>query len=111
MDNHVILRNDINVNIHSSMETYNICIGVGSVGIKKPSFIGSCRFTLMILCNLGVFQMMILRFNLSMAIVCMTEKDPKSSINLNETDSIHESFSLNTQNDSSNISQVHIVES
>ena len=28
-----------------------------------------------ILCNFGVFQMMILRFNVSMAIVCMTKND------------------------------------
>ena len=42
--------------------------------MKKPPLIGSSRFLLMILCNLGVFQMMILRFNLSMAIVCMTDR-------------------------------------
>ena len=91
------------------MKIKNISNVVDSVEIKQPSFIGSCRFTLMILCNLGVFQMMILRFNLSMAIVCMTEKEPQSSINTNETDSIEDNFSLNTRNDSSNIFQVRIV--
>ena len=45
------------------------------VEMKRPSFIGSSRFVLTILCNLGVFQMMILRFNVSMAIVCMTKND------------------------------------
>ena len=45
------------------------------VETKRPSFIGSSRFVLTILCNLGVFQMMILRFNVSMAIVCMTKND------------------------------------
>ena len=100
----------VNTNISSNMKIKNISNVVDSVEIKQPSFIGSCRFTLMILCNLGVFQMMILRFNLSMAIVCMTEKDTQSSINLNETDSIQENFSLNTQTDSSNIFQVRIVE-
>ena len=55
----------------------------------------------MILCNLGVFQMMILRFNLSMAIVCMTDSNQKN-ITLHEPKSTQDDFSLN----SSNISQV-----
>jgi hypothetical protein len=38
----------------------------------------------MILCNLGVFQMMILRFNLSMAIVCMTDSK-YNGIDIDET--------------------------
>ena len=100
----------INIDSYSNIKITNIIIVVDSVEIKQPSFIGSCRFTLMILCNLGVFQMMILRFNLSMAIVCMTEKDPKFSIKPNETDLIEDNFIMNTSNDSSNVFQVRIVE-
>ena len=45
-----------------------------------------------------------------MRIVCMTERDPQSSINVNETDSIGDNFTLNTQNNSSNIFQARILE-
>ena len=58
----------------------------------------------MILCNLGVFQMMILRFNLSMAIVCMTDSNQKN-ITLHEPKSTQDDFSSN----SSNISQVLVL--
>lgn len=57
----------------TEFNTRNLFTGV--VEMKKPFFIGSSRFVLTILCNLGVFQMMILRFNVSMAIVCMTKHD------------------------------------
>ena len=73
---------------------------------KKPPFIGSCRFTLMILCNLGVFQMMILRFNLSMAIVCMTtsEIDDDNKDNTNSTRSDYNSnFSSSKSYDTTNV--------
>ena len=41
---------------------------------------GSCRLVLVILCNLGLFFVMMLRFNLSVAIVCMTKTDkPQTS--------------------------------
>ena len=53
--------------------------------MKRPSFIGSSRFVLTILCNLGVFQMMILRFNVSMAIVCMTKNDTVNGTFVNTT--------------------------
>ena len=58
----------------------------------------------MILCNLGVFQMMILRFNLSMAIVCMTDNNRKN-IEPHELLSTQDNFSSNY---STNTSQVHI---
>ncbi len=43
------------------------------VKLKRPPLWGSCRMTLVILSYFGIFLLMILRFNLSMAVVCMTE--------------------------------------
>ena len=39
---------------------------------------GSCRLVLVILCNLGLFHLMLMRFNISVAIVCMTTPDVKA---------------------------------
>ena len=75
------------------------------VEVKKPSFFGSCRFTLTILCNLGVFQMMILRFNLSMAIVCMTDSN-QNDIILQQTNSSNNASVFDSQNYSTNTLQV-----
>ena len=79
-----------------------------SVEVKKPSFFGSCRFTLTILCNLGVFQMMILRFNLSMAIVCMTDSN-QNDIILQQPNSSRNVTVFDSENHSTNSLQVCII--
>ena len=45
-------------------------------GVRAP-LLGSCRITLTIMVFFGVYHLMALRFNLSMALVCMT-RDPTS---------------------------------
>ena len=46
-----------------------------SVETIPAPLLGSCRFVLMILGTFAMFLMMFLRFNLSMAIVCMTNSE------------------------------------
>ena len=36
-----------------------------------PPLLGSCRLTLVVLSFLAVFHMMLLRFNISMGLICM----------------------------------------
>ena len=46
-----------------------------------PALFGSCRLTLAILCFVAIFEFMLMRFNISMAIVCMTKSDGLGSNN------------------------------
>ena len=46
---------------------------------------GSCRLVVVILCNLGLFFIMYLRFNLSVAIVCMTQQEISTEDSYNAT--------------------------
>ena len=48
---------------------------------KPPRFFGSCRFRLVILCLFGIILIMYLRYNLSMAIVCMSENESTTKLN------------------------------
>ena len=41
--------------------------------LPPPPLAGSCRLTVVLLCFLGIFQMIILRFNISMGMVCMVD--------------------------------------
>ena len=43
-----------------------------------PALLGSCRLTVAVLCFVAIFQFMIQRFNISMAIVCMTKSTTAS---------------------------------
>ena len=53
-----------------------------------PALFGSCRLTLAVLCFVAIFEFMIMRFNISMAIVCMTKADDGGEGNSgNSTDS------------------------
>ena len=74
-----------------------------SIEIKKPPFFGSCRFTLMVLCNFGIFQMMLLRFNLSMAIVCMTKPDDDEDITFGNIRSENSNQTLSHVNSSDTV--------
>jgi len=49
-----------------------------------PRFFGSCRFTLTVMCFFGVYHLMALRFNISMAMVCMSS-DPTIKLSMNSS--------------------------
>ena len=58
-----------------------------------PALLGSCRLTVAVLCFVAIFQFMIQRFNISMAIVCMTKSttasdDSDGHSGYNNTDSV-----------------------
>ena len=55
-----------------------------------PALFGSCRLTLAVLCFVAIFEFMYQRFNISMAIVCMTKASTSDGHN-NGTGSINSS--------------------
>ena len=66
--------------------------------VAPPALLGSCRFGVLVLVFAAMFQMMILRFNLSMAIVCMSGRATKadhtnSSLEATDTDNVKEGLS------------------
>ena len=50
---------------------------------SSPKLLGSCRLTIVILSFFAIFQILIQRFNLSMALVCMTENSTTSTAEFN----------------------------